>query len=65
VAGGSTKLFLLARLHDTEAGKHVGSKLYHNRLAPWARERIICWAFSPDGKLVAIGSGYRDGSPSG
>jgi len=62
VEDGSTKVFLLARLYDTKAGKLVGSKLYHDRLVQWGRERITCWAFSPDGKLVATGSGYREKS---
>jgi hypothetical protein len=62
VTDGSTKVFVLARLHDTEKARTVGSKLYHDRLVQWGREQITCWAFSPDGKLVATGSGYREKS---
>jgi hypothetical protein len=41
-----------ARLTDTATGKPVGSPLYHGE------ERLItCHAFSPDGKLVATGTG--------
>jgi hypothetical protein len=56
----ATPVFLLARLYDTDNKKAIGGPLYHDKLA-WAGERITCWAFSPDGKLVATGSGYRSG----
>ena len=55
-----TPVFLLARLYDTDNKKEVGSPLYHDKLG-WKSARITCWAFSPDGKLVATGSGYREG----
>jgi hypothetical protein len=65
VSGASTQKFLLARLHDTKADRPVGSPLYHDRLVEWGTPRITCWAFSPDGKLVATGSGFRESMGSG
>jgi hypothetical protein len=55
----ATPAFLLARLYDTEKKKEIGRPLYHHKLG-WAGAQITCWAFSPDGRLVATGSGYRE-----
>jgi hypothetical protein len=52
-----------AQVRDAATGKPVGKALVHD--APdangTARMTIHCWAFSPDGKLVATGAGYRRG----
>jgi WD40 repeat protein len=46
-----------ARLWDREAG-WVGERLYHEAEEGMLATEITCWAFSPDGKLVATGSGF-------
>jgi hypothetical protein len=52
-----------AQLHETGSGKPLGARLYHEPSAiqvnPPAALRITCWAFSPDGSLVATGAGYK------
>jgi hypothetical protein len=56
----ATPVFLLARLYDTENKKYIGGPIYHDKLA-WGKDEMTDWAFSPDGKLVVTGSGYREG----
>ncbi len=44
----------VARLIDVETGKPAGPALKHTE-----EYKVHCWAFSPDGKLVATGAGCR------
>jgi hypothetical protein len=52
---------LTARLRDARTGALIGEPLRHSVDRRGAK--ISCWAFSPDGRLLAIGAGYdgRDG----
>jgi WD40 repeat protein len=49
-----------ARLYDRDTGKYIGPWLVHEPESGWGAMAITCWAFSPDGKLVATGSGFED-----
>ena len=54
-----------AQLADAQTAKRIGAPLRHDRAeANVAQSVITCWAFSPDGRLVATGSrcANRDGS---
>jgi hypothetical protein len=48
-----------ASLYDTKTGKQIGAplKFPDGFVRP---TEIACWAFSPDGKLVALGSKYDE-----
>jgi hypothetical protein len=51
-----------ASLHDTKTGARIGAPLtFPGQFIPTNPPEIACWAFSPDGKLVAIGSRYDEG----
>lgn len=58
--GGGVELELIngsAKLLDPKTRQQVGTTLAHNRVKRDGSNSIItCWAFSPDGKLVATGS---------
>jgi hypothetical protein len=66
--GGKVKIELsgaAAQLSEAKTEKRIGSPLTHDRAeANAAKSVITCWAFSPDGRLVATGSrcANRDGS---
>jgi len=66
--GGKAKVELTggaAQLADAQTGKRLGVALTHDRAEFNVTKSVItCWAFSPDGKLVATGSRcqLRDGS---
>jgi hypothetical protein len=48
---------LTAQLYDTTADAPVGLPLKHSKRRPGMK--VVTWAFSPDGKLVATASGER------
>jgi hypothetical protein len=48
-----------ARLYDADTGKPIGKELKHGFAADGQDFDITCWSFSPDGKLVVTGAGYR------
>jgi WD40 repeat protein len=52
-----------AVLWNTSAEKPLSVRLWHDpsayQLNPPTGLKITCWAFSPDGKLVATGAGYK------
>jgi WD40 repeat protein len=51
-----------ASLYDTKTGKEIGAPLtFPGQFIETDLPEIACWAFSPDGKLVAIGSRYDEG----
>jgi WD40 repeat protein len=58
--GGKVKIELsggVAQLSEAKTGKRIGSPLAHDKAeANVAKSIVVCWAFSPDGKLVATGS---------
>jgi WD40 repeat protein len=58
--GGKVKIALsggAAQLSDAKTDKRIGAPLRHDRAeANVTKSVITCWAFSPDGKLVATGS---------
>src|SRR5262245_1699801 len=66
--GGKVKIELsgaAAHLAEAKTGKQIGVALTHDRAQfNVAKSVIACWAFSPDGKLVATGSRcqLREGS---
>jgi WD40 repeat protein len=49
------------QLYDLAAKKEIGSKLSPgmSSVYPTRGLKISCWAFSPDGKYVATGAGYK------
>ncbi len=47
-------------LSDAGTGKPIGGDLLHERsLTQKGGMKVTCWAFSPDGKLVATGTGFH------
>jgi WD40 repeat protein len=52
-----------ARLYDPATEKLIGKTLEHDapQLNLTATMTIHCWAFSPDGKFVVTGAGYKRG----
>jgi len=52
-----------AWLHDARTGIRLEGRLSHAssliQVNPPAELRITCWAFSPDGRFVATGAGYK------
>ena len=61
--GGKVKLHvagMTAELRDAASGNALAPPLRH--LAPNEDgAKIVCWAFSPDGKLLATATGYKNG----
>src|SRR5262249_24169195 len=53
----------IAQLQDAATGKALGKEISHGPPSTnlTAKMEITCWAFSPDGKLVATGAGYKRG----
>jgi len=50
-----------ARVYDANKGTPVGDELSHQGAEPsWVTMKVTCWAFSPDGKLVATGAGFKE-----
>jgi WD40 repeat protein len=52
-----------ARLHDAATGKPIGGELCPDRRGCGATMRVTSWAFSPDGKLVAVAAGDKQPGP--
>jgi hypothetical protein len=63
--GGRVKLMVgekSASLYDTKTCKEIGAPLtFPGVFIQTNLPEIACWAFSPDGKLVAIGCRYDEG----
>jgi hypothetical protein len=52
-----------ASLYDKTTGKRIGAPLeFPGVFVPTDPPVIACWAFSPDGRLVAIGSRFIEGN---
>ncbi len=54
---------LTGQLRNATTNEAIGPQLRHSSSGDGAK--IVCWAFSPDGKLLATGAGYKNKSGDG